>query len=105
MRSLLKRCVLACGVTVAAAVVALMLQDLAATARPQQERVQDGTIVNRTLKGDRLQVVPPGTLHHPADRDSRRGPAGSPKLPDGCEPVVSTINASTLSQTAGRCVS
>ena len=98
-RFLVRRCVLACGLTAAAAGVALLLQDLAATARPQQET----TTINRALKGDRLQVLPPGTRNRPVD--SRRTPAVAPKLPDGCEALVSTINASSLSQTAGRCVS
>lgn len=101
MRSLVTRFFLACGVTLAAAAVALMLQDLTATARPQQE----STMVNRALKSDRLQVLPPGTLNRPANLDSRRTPAASPKLPEGCEAVVSTINPSSLSRTAGRCVS
>ena len=99
MRSLVTRFFLACGVTLAAAAVALMLQDLTATARPQQER----TMVNRALKSDRLQVLPPGTRNRPADLGARRAPAA--KLPEGCEAVVSTINASSLSRTAGRCVS
>lgn len=102
MRSLVTRCFLACCLTLAAAAVALVLQDLTATARPHQPQVD---VVDRALKGDRLQVLPPGTRNRPADRDSRRTPAVSPKLPDGCEAVVSTINASSLSQTAGRCVS
>jgi hypothetical protein len=101
-RFLVTRFFLACGVTLVAAVVALMLQDLTATARPQAER----TLVNRTLKGDRLQVLPPGTRNRPAELDGRRTPAAaSPRLPDGCESVVSTIGSSSLSRIAGRCVS
>jgi hypothetical protein len=103
MRSLIVRFFMACCITLAAAAIALVLQDLTATARPQQPQED---VVNRSLKGDRLQLVPPGTRSRPAaERDSRRAPTVTPKLPDGCEAVVSTINASSLSQTAGRCVS
>jgi hypothetical protein len=60
------------------------------------------TEVNRTLKGDRLPAMLPGTNANPFGRTS---PAVSPKLPDGCEATVSAMTRSPLAQTPGRCIS
>jgi hypothetical protein len=60
------------------------------------------TEVNRTLKGDRLPSMLPGTNANPSGRTS---PAATPKLPDGCEASVSAMTRSPLAQTPGRCIS
>jgi hypothetical protein len=60
------------------------------------------TEVNRTLKGDRLPSMLPGTNANPSGRTS---PDANPKLPDGCEASVSAMTRSSLAQTPGRCIS
>jgi hypothetical protein len=59
--------------------------------------------VNRTLKGDRMLLVP-GT-----SRNAVNGPsqikAPTAELLDGCEPVISSIGQTPLAKIAGRCVS
>ena len=59
--------------------------------------------ITRTLKGDRspLAAVPTG------DRSAASAPAATvvPELPDGCEPVISSIGDSPLARMAGRCLS
>jgi hypothetical protein len=60
------------------------------------------TDVNRTLKGDRLPSMLPGTNASPSGRTS---PAANPKLLDGCEATVSAMTRSSLAQTPGRCIS
>jgi len=60
------------------------------------------TEVNRTLKGDRLPSMLPGTN---ADPSGRTSPAAAPRLPDGCEATVSAMTRSPLAQTPGRCIS
>jgi hypothetical protein len=63
-------------------------------------------LVNRTLKADRLPLVPvkarKNAVNGPLEIRVPRLPAA---LPDGCEPIVSAIAQSPLSQVPGRCVS
>jgi hypothetical protein len=60
------------------------------------------TDLNRTLKGDRLPSMLPGTNANPS---ARPAPAANPRLPDGCEASVSAMTRSSLAQTPGRCIS
>jgi hypothetical protein len=63
------------------------------------------TDVNRTLKGDRLPSILPGTSANPSELQGWPAPGTSPKLPDGCEAAVSAMTRSSLAQTPGRCLS
>jgi hypothetical protein len=63
---------------------------------------------NRTLKGDRLPLVPGksrNAVNGPIEIKAPRAPAPRPELLDGCEPVVSTIGQPPLARVAGRCLS
>ena len=91
-----------CGAAFAVASFLIGLKVSATTAAPSK-----ATMVNRALKGDRLQTRPgmsrnavngPIELKAPA-------PVARPQLLDGCEPVVSAIGQSPLAQIPGRCVS
>jgi hypothetical protein len=88
------------GVGLALPILALVagLQVPTVAASPQAP----ATDVNRTLKGDRLPSMLPGTNANPTGLQGR--PA-DPKLPDGCEAPVSAMTRSTLAQTPGRCIS
>ena len=71
--------------------------------------------VNRASKADRLPMQPAFRLPASPAAKSRRNagneeiepttPFARPELPDGCEPIVSPIGQSPLSQIPGRCVS
>jgi hypothetical protein len=64
--------------------------------------------VNRTLKGDRMPLIP-GTsrnaVNGPFQIKAPQTPASVPELLDGCEPVISSIGQTPLAKIAGRCVS
>jgi hypothetical protein len=68
---------------------------------------QSATTVNRTLKGDRMPVVMTKSLNAVNGPIQIKAPAPTPKprLPDGCEPVISQIGQSPLAQIPGRCIS
>ena len=53
-------------------------------------------VVDRTHKGDRLQV--------PMANSGRTSPASAPVMLIGCEPVFSSLSASSRANFAGRCV-
>ncbi len=74
------------------------------TAAPSIERT--APTVNRTLKSDRMPVLP-GRSRNAVNGplEIKAPPATKPVLLDGCEPVVSTIGQSPLARIAGRCVS
>jgi|RhiMethySRZTD1v2_1073278.scaffolds.fasta_scaffold1198992_1 hypothetical protein len=86
------------GGVILAAISAVIGLDGIATARPDAGS-SSMEIVNRTRKGDRLpqvQITVPRVADHHS-HDSR--------LPDGCEPLVSSLTHSHLARVAGRCVS
>ena len=60
----------------------------------------DGTVaeqvIDRTHKGDRLQV--------PVANSGRTSPPSAPAMLIGCEPVFSSLSASSRANFAGRCV-
>lgn len=69
--------------------------------------------VDRSLKGDRLPTitVPSASVQQrtrapaaPQARDAPSAPQLEQKMPVACEPVVSAILRSPLSQRSGRCV-
>ena len=69
---------------------------------------QSPATINRTLKGDRLPLVPAvsrNAVNTPAEIKAPREPAPRPVLLEGCEPIMSTIGQPPLSRVAGRCLS
>jgi hypothetical protein len=56
-------------------------------------------IVNRTHKGDRLQV-----LQVPTASDHQKAPSVAPATLVGCEPVFSSLSANAKLNFAGRCL-
>jgi hypothetical protein len=60
----------------------------------------NATIVDRTLKGDRLPV------DAASGAAGARTPAGgNSRMPEGCEATVSAMTQSPLAHTPGRCIS
>jgi hypothetical protein len=53
-------------------------------------------VVDRTHKGDRLQV--------PLANSGRTSPSSAPAMLIGCEPVFSSLSASSRANFPGRCV-
>jgi hypothetical protein len=93
-----------CGAAFAVASFLIGLEVSATTAAPSADRTV--TMVNRTLKGDRLPLLP-GKSRNAVNGpfELKAPPAAKPQLLDGCEPVVSAIGQSPLAQIPGRCVS
>jgi len=91
------------AVALIAIIMALGMSDL--TARTGLDPA--GQIVNRSLKGDRLPLIP--AFHRDAERRpvelKVRMSTPEAKLPDGCEALVSSIANSELARVAGRCIS
>ena len=83
------------GAAFAVACFVIGLEVSATTAAPSAS--QTSLTINRTLKSDRMPLVP-----GPAETNA---PTTAPLLLDGCEPMVSAIGQSPLAQIAGRCVS
>ena len=83
------------------------LQVSATTAAPSAG--QTSLTINRTLKSDRMPLVPAITrnaVNGPVETNAPTAtPDPKPLLLDGCEPMVSAIGQSPLAQIAGRCVS
>jgi hypothetical protein len=88
-----------------AAVVALVLDavvlpagfSLAVTARHSVENdLSSGQLVDRTRKGDRLQVP---LANQPIS------PQTTPTMPIGCEPAFSALSVGARANFAGRCLS
>src|SRR3954471_4548908 len=83
------------------------LQVSATTAAPSAG--QTSLTINRTLKSDRMPLVPAITrnaVNGPVETNAPTAtPGPKPLLLDGCEPMVSAIGESPLAQIAGRCVS
>jgi hypothetical protein len=94
------------GALVALGFFVIGLEVSATTASPAPKQVQQ--LVDRTLKGDRLPLVPEkarkNAVNGPHELLAPR-PAFRQELPDGCESIVSAIAQSPLSQVPGRCVS
>ena len=93
MRRFFQYLVRGLGLALATVGVATGLDAISAVASPQVAAV---VAVDRSLKGDRLAApVRPVQLQL----------QNLPRLPDGCEAIVSTITRSSLARLAGRCVS
>ena len=81
------------GLIVAALTTAIGFEGIA-TARPNASSGVE--IVNRLRKGDRLPVV---------QTDVQRAPTYNSGLPEGCDPLVSSLTLSPLIRIARHCVS
>jgi hypothetical protein len=67
-----------------------------------------GQTVNRILKGDRLPLVPaihPDAVRQPPKINAKREMTSEPKLPIGCESLISSLADRPLARIAGSCVS
>jgi hypothetical protein len=94
------------GAVFAIATFLVGLEVSSTTAAPSIART--APMVNRTLKSDRMPLASAksrNAVNGPAETIVPPAPAPKPKLLDGCEPVVSAIGHSPLSQVPGRCVS
>jgi hypothetical protein len=94
-----------CGAACAIVSFVIGLEVSATTAAPGAEPTRQS--INRAIKGDRLpqvQKVRRNAVNGP-ELQTPPAPAARPELLDGCEPLVSPIMQSPLSQVAGRCVS
>jgi hypothetical protein len=66
--------------------------------------VEQSSAVNRAAKGDRLQtggqqpVIQKAPLPKPTESKLK------PKLPDGCEPMISPLTGHAIAKLPGRCV-
>jgi hypothetical protein len=96
-----------CGAAFAMAFFVLGLEISATTAAPSAQSIDHSApTVNRTLKADRMPLVPAisrNAVNGPFEL--KRPPVAKPQLLDGCEAVVSAIGQSPLAQVPGRCVS
>jgi hypothetical protein len=95
------------GALVALGFFVIGLEVSATTASPAPKQVQQ--MVDRTLKGDRLPLVPEkarkNAVNGPHEMLAPRAPAAKQELLDGCESIVSAIAQSPLSRVPGRCLS
>jgi hypothetical protein len=95
------------GAAFAVACFLIGLEVSATTAAPSAGQMS--LTINRTLKSDRMPLVPATTrnaVNGPVETNAPTAtPAPKPRLLDGCEPMVSAIGQSPLAQIAGRCVS
>jgi hypothetical protein len=87
------------GVAVAMLSMVAALEAQVATARPGVERGVDRGSVNRTLKGDRLPLIPGATGAIPIELPR----ALEPKLPDGCDDA-NAPRGPFSAEVAGRCI-
>jgi len=95
-----------CGAAFAIVSFVIGLEVSATTAAPGAGPASQS--VNRSLKSDRLPQVPKGrrdAVNGPIELPAPPVPVSKPELLDGCEPLVSPIMQSPLSQVAGRCLS
>jgi hypothetical protein len=91
-------------------VIGLELSATRAWSGPDKATQKPPQMVNRTLKGNRLPVISDtkarkNAVNGPLEIQLPRVPAAKPQLLDGCEPIVSSIAQSPLSQVPGRCLS
>ena len=93
------------GAAFAVACFLIGLEVSATTAAPSASQ----TSLNRTLKSDRMPLIPMNgrnAVNTPVETNAPAVvPASKPRLLDGCEPMVSAIGQPPLAQIAGRCVS
>ena len=95
-----------CGGAVFA--IATFLVGLEVSSTTAAPSARTAPMVNRTLKSDRMPLASTksrNAVNGPAETIVPPAPAPKPRLLDGCEPVVSAIGHSPLSQVQGRCVS
>lgn len=95
-----------CGAAFAIASFLIGLEVSATTAAPSLDKT--APVMNRTLKSDRLPLVPSknrNAVNGPVEIKTPPVPAAKPRLLDGCEPIISSIGQSPLAQVAGRCLS
>jgi hypothetical protein len=85
-----------CAVVLVMISMIVSLESSVATARSGVHRSVD--VMDRTRKGDRLPLVQPRI-------DVPRAAASGPKLPDGCDSVVSSLTRSDLARVAHHCES
>jgi hypothetical protein len=65
--------------------------------------VEQSSLINRSSKGDRL----PSAAQQPVIQKAPLSQPQSnlkPKLPDGCEPMVSPLTGQAIARLPGRCV-
>ncbi len=95
-----------CGAAFGLASFLIGLEVSATTAASLAEQ---GTVaINRSLKGDRLPLIPSlgrNAGNGPAEIKAPQAPAPTVELLVGCEPIVSSIGQPPLARVAGRCVS
>ncbi|HEY7248184.1 MAG TPA: hypothetical protein VH678_30340 [Xanthobacteraceae bacterium] len=95
-----------CGAAFALASFLIGLEVSATTAASLPE--QASAAINRSLKGDRLPLLPGlgrNAGSAPAEIKAPQAPPRTPELLVGCEPIVSSIGQPPLARVAGRCVS
>jgi hypothetical protein len=94
-----------CGAAFAVASFLVGLEVSAKTAAPSLQQ-QPAPVVNRMLKSDRQRLVPVPSRNAVNDPIEIKSPAlPRMELPEGCEPMISTIGQSPLARIPGRCVS
>ena len=102
------------GAAFALTAFALALEISPITPAPSAEQTR--SMVNRTLKGDRLPLTPgqsrnavngpvENAVNGPIELNVPPAPAPKSELLMGCEPIVSSIGQSPLARVAGRCLS
>jgi hypothetical protein len=94
------------GAAIAIAAFLVGLEVSATTAAPSLS--QNAPVVIRTLKSDRMPLVPAqarNAVNGPTQTKAPPAPTPKPRLLDGCEPMVSAIGQSPLAQIPGRCIS
>lgn len=97
MRGFVLNIILGTAVVVMLGVVAPPLVGFALGARQPADDVGNSQIVDRTHKGDRLQL--------PTVNGRQKPPTSAPKMLTGCEPVFSSLSSSAATANfAGRCV-
>ena len=97
MRGFVLNIILGTAVVVMLGVVAPPLVGFALGARQPADDVGNSQIVDRTHKGNRLQL--------PTVNGRKKPPTSAPTMLTGCEPVFSSLSSSAASANfAGRCV-
>ena len=97
-----------CGAAFAIAAFLIGLEVSVTTAAPSVGLARSVSMVDRTLKGDRMPVISAksrNAVNGPIEMKTPLAPTPKPRLLDGCEPMVSAIGQSPLAQIPGRCVS
>ena len=66
--------------------------------------VQQSSAVNRSAKGDRLSTAAQQPVIQKAPLPKPTESKLKPKLPDGCEPMISPLTGHAIAKLPGRCV-